>query len=198
MSTKISEDDDRLKRAYEPPAADDGIRILVDRLWLRAISKQALALDEWMKDIAPARSCAAGLGMTWPMARVLPPVRRRGARTPRSVGGVAGCARKGRITLVIFSLATRRTTTLLLSGTYSARPARRRDSQKAKKVILTDKAIRLSHTPSKRTFCLSTDGADDGTASQASRQRIRRGGRDAHAADIMTTASSRFDRNVNL
>ena len=54
MSTKVPDDNVRLKRAYEPPAADDGIRILVDRLWPRAVSKQALALDEWMKDIAPS------------------------------------------------------------------------------------------------------------------------------------------------
>ena len=54
MSTKVPDDNVRLKRAYEPPAADDGIRILVDRLWPRAVSKQALALDDWMKDIAPS------------------------------------------------------------------------------------------------------------------------------------------------
>lgn len=54
MSTRIPDDNVRLKRAYEPPAADDGIRILVDRLWPRAVSKQSLALDEWMKDIAPS------------------------------------------------------------------------------------------------------------------------------------------------
>jgi uncharacterized protein YeaO (DUF488 family) len=54
MSTKVPNGNVRLKRAYEPPAADDGIRILVDRLWPRAVSKQALALDDWMKDIAPS------------------------------------------------------------------------------------------------------------------------------------------------
>ncbi|MBM6581746.1 DUF488 domain-containing protein [Microvirga sp. BT689] len=54
MSTKIPDHHVRLKRAYEPPSADDGARILVDRLWPRAISKEALALDEWMKDIAPS------------------------------------------------------------------------------------------------------------------------------------------------
>jgi uncharacterized protein YeaO (DUF488 family) len=54
MNTKITDGNVRLKRAYEPPAADDGIRILVDRLWPRAVSKDALALDVWMKDIAPS------------------------------------------------------------------------------------------------------------------------------------------------
>jgi uncharacterized protein YeaO (DUF488 family) len=44
----------RLKRAYEPPAPDDGARILVDRLWPRGVSKADAALDQWMKDIAPS------------------------------------------------------------------------------------------------------------------------------------------------
>ncbi len=44
----------RLKRAYEPVAPDDGVRILVDRLWPRGLSKVDAALDEWVKDIAPS------------------------------------------------------------------------------------------------------------------------------------------------
>lgn len=44
----------RLKRAYEPATPDDGVRILVDRLWPRGVSKAKAALDEWMKDIAPS------------------------------------------------------------------------------------------------------------------------------------------------
>jgi uncharacterized protein YeaO (DUF488 family) len=43
----------RLKRAYDPPAENDGQRILVDRLWPRGLSKAGAQLDLWMKDIAP-------------------------------------------------------------------------------------------------------------------------------------------------
>jgi uncharacterized protein YeaO (DUF488 family) len=43
----------RVKRAYEPPARDDGARILVDRLWPRGVKKEDLELDEWAKDAAP-------------------------------------------------------------------------------------------------------------------------------------------------
>lgn len=43
----------RLKRAYEPAEAEDGVRILVDRLWPRGLSKAKAALNDWMKDIAP-------------------------------------------------------------------------------------------------------------------------------------------------
>lgn len=44
----------RLKRAYEPAGADDGVRILVDRLWPRGISKEEAAVDRWLKEIAPS------------------------------------------------------------------------------------------------------------------------------------------------
>ena len=44
----------RLKRAYEPAEKADGLRILVDRLWPRGVSKAKAALDDWMKDIAPS------------------------------------------------------------------------------------------------------------------------------------------------
>ncbi|MDQ0653862.1 DUF488 domain-containing protein [Pseudomonas cedrina] len=42
------------KRAYDPASPDDGKRILVDRLWPRNCRKDALALDEWVKDVAPS------------------------------------------------------------------------------------------------------------------------------------------------
>lgn len=44
----------RLKRAYEPVESSDGLRILVDRLWPRGLSKDKAALDDWLKDIAPS------------------------------------------------------------------------------------------------------------------------------------------------
>ena len=44
----------KLKRAYVPAEASDGLRILVDRLWPRGVSKQKAALHDWMKDIAPS------------------------------------------------------------------------------------------------------------------------------------------------
>lgn len=44
----------RLKRIYETAERSDGVRILVDRLWSRGISKDAAAIDEWMKDLAPS------------------------------------------------------------------------------------------------------------------------------------------------
>jgi uncharacterized protein YeaO (DUF488 family) len=54
MSTKVPAGNVKLKRAYEPPAAEDGTRILIDRLWPRGISKEHAAIDRWMKDISPS------------------------------------------------------------------------------------------------------------------------------------------------
>jgi uncharacterized protein YeaO (DUF488 family) len=43
----------RTKRIYEEPSADDGLRVLVDRLWPRGISKEEARIDRWEKDLAP-------------------------------------------------------------------------------------------------------------------------------------------------
>ena len=43
----------QLKRVYEPQSKEDGIRILVDRLWPRGLTKKKAAVDLWLKDIAP-------------------------------------------------------------------------------------------------------------------------------------------------
>ncbi len=54
MSTKIPASHIRIKRAYEPSAHDDGARVLIDRLWPRGVKKEALALDQWAKELAPS------------------------------------------------------------------------------------------------------------------------------------------------
>lgn len=44
----------QLKRAYEPHQASDGVRVLVDRLWARGVSKDSADLDAWMKELGPS------------------------------------------------------------------------------------------------------------------------------------------------
>ena len=44
----------KLKRAYDPPARSDGMRILVDRLWPRGLRREDVRIDMWSKDIAPS------------------------------------------------------------------------------------------------------------------------------------------------
>lgn len=46
--------DVRVRRVYDEPAAADGARVLVDRVWPRGMRKDAARLDEWAKDVAPS------------------------------------------------------------------------------------------------------------------------------------------------
>ena len=44
----------KIKRVYEAPDKKDGVRILVDRLWPRGLTKEKAGVDIWLKDIAPS------------------------------------------------------------------------------------------------------------------------------------------------
>ncbi|MGX7681627.1 DUF488 domain-containing protein [Jatrophihabitans sp. DSM 45814] len=44
----------RVARVYDPPGSADGSRVLVDRLWPRGLAKEAAALDDWCRTIAPS------------------------------------------------------------------------------------------------------------------------------------------------
>lgn len=50
----VSRIDIRVKRVYEDPLESDGLRVLVDRLWARGLSKEKAKIDIWVKDIAPS------------------------------------------------------------------------------------------------------------------------------------------------
>ena len=54
--------DVRVKRVYAPPSADDGLRVLVDRIWPRGISKAAAAVDLWLKGVAPSTELRTWFG----------------------------------------------------------------------------------------------------------------------------------------
>jgi uncharacterized protein YeaO (DUF488 family) len=103
MSTTMRAADVKLKRAYDAPAATDGVRVLVDRLWPRGVSKEHAALDHWTKEIAPSTEQRKWFGHE--PARWEEFIRRYEAELhanaellsqPRSL------ARKGPITLVLF------------------------------------------------------------------------------------------------
>ncbi len=62
----------QLKRAYEAAAANDGVRILVERLWPRGVSKQKGKIDLWLKDLAPSTELRQWYGhdpARWPAFR---------------------------------------------------------------------------------------------------------------------------------
>ncbi|HWU73212.1 MAG TPA: DUF488 domain-containing protein [Sphingomonas sp.] len=62
MSANFPESHIRLKRAYEQPDDADGLRILVDRLWPRGVTKAKAAIDEWIKEIAPSAALRQWFG----------------------------------------------------------------------------------------------------------------------------------------
>lgn len=51
-----------IKRVYEKPEAGDGVRILVDRLWPRGLTKDKAKIDLWVKDLAPSNQLRKWFG----------------------------------------------------------------------------------------------------------------------------------------
>src|SRR3546814_9960497 len=51
-----------VKRAYDPPASADGQRVLVDRVWPRGVTKEALRLAVWLKEAAPSTALRKWFG----------------------------------------------------------------------------------------------------------------------------------------
>jgi uncharacterized protein YeaO (DUF488 family) len=90
-----------LKRAYEAPAAEDGMRILIDRLWPRGVKKAEAAIDRWPKELAPSAELRRWFGHKperWPEFR-----RRYRAeleRHPDLVEELRASAGRQRVTLV--------------------------------------------------------------------------------------------------
>jgi len=101
MGTRIPAANVKLNRAYESPAAADGTRVLIDRLWPRGISKKKAALDQWMRDIAPSNQLRKWFGhdpARWNEFR-----RRYAAevhKNPHLLEQLRSVARDGPITLV--------------------------------------------------------------------------------------------------
>jgi uncharacterized protein YeaO (DUF488 family) len=62
MSPVIAQKNIKLKRAYERPSSNDGVRVLVDRLWPRGIRKAGAAIDHWVKDVAPTTALRQWFG----------------------------------------------------------------------------------------------------------------------------------------
>lgn len=90
-----------LKRAYEPPAAADGTRILVDRVWPRGVRKEDLQADVWLRDAAPSTALRKWFGHDperWPefQRRYHAELRER----PQVLEELRDALAQGRVTLV--------------------------------------------------------------------------------------------------
>ncbi len=99
--TRLAARNINVKRAYEAPAADDGTRILVDRLWPRGLRKTDAAIDLWIKDIAPSTGLRQWFGhdpARWHEFRQRYADEIQGH--PEQLDQLRARARSGRITLV--------------------------------------------------------------------------------------------------
>lgn len=62
----------RLKRVYDPPSPDDGLRVLVERLWPRGLTKEQAKVELWLKEVAPSTQLRQWYGhdpAKWPEFR---------------------------------------------------------------------------------------------------------------------------------
>ena len=93
--------DVRLKRAYAQPSSEDGIRVLVDRLWPRGVRKTAASIDRWIKDVAPSTELRKWFGhnpIRWDEFRRK--YQAELARHPEALDELRALAKEGRLTLV--------------------------------------------------------------------------------------------------
>ena len=91
----------KLKRVYEKPEKADGIRILVDRLWPRGLTKAKAKLDLWLKEIAPSTELRKWFGHDpekWKEFRSR--YRTELKSHPDEVGVIKSKARAGTVTLL--------------------------------------------------------------------------------------------------
>ncbi len=92
-----------LKRVYDAPAADDGMRILVDRLWPRGIAKDEAKIDLWLKDIAPSHAVRKrfhGKPEDWDAFRAAYAAELETAAAQAAVKELRAHLRKGKVTLL--------------------------------------------------------------------------------------------------
>ena len=127
MSSRIAAANVKLKRAYEPAAKNDGLRILVDRLWPRGVSKAEAALDCWEKDISPTTALRKWFGhdpARWQefRSRYAAEVRRH----PEPPSRLRALARKQPITLVYSAHDETHNDAVVLRELVLGRPSKRK------------------------------------------------------------------------
>lgn len=120
-----------LKRAYDPPETRDGLRILVDRVWPRGLSKDALHLDGWYKDLAPSTQLRKWFGHDpdrWSEFQKRYRAELRGEEAREPLAQIAKLARRGKVTLVYGARDEEHNQAIVLRDLLKrrARPARPR------------------------------------------------------------------------
>lgn len=92
--------DIRIKRVYEPCSADDGCRVLVDRLWPRGLKKSDVQIDVWLKDVSPSGELRRWFGHRPERWEAFQRDYRQELRANEAVERLRQIARAGRLTLL--------------------------------------------------------------------------------------------------
>jgi uncharacterized protein YeaO (DUF488 family) len=107
----------QIKRVYETPSPEDGMRILVERLWPRGLTREKAAIDLWIKDIAPSaelRKWFAHDPAKWEAFRKK--YRNELKHNPAAVETLRQHLRRGTVTLVYAAHDQRHNGTLVLKN----------------------------------------------------------------------------------
>ncbi len=92
-----------LQRAYDEPSAEDGYRVLVDRVWPRGRTKEHLRLDTWARDLGPSTELRKWFGhdpTRWAEFQRRYHAELANADRSRMLDALAEHAHEGRVTLV--------------------------------------------------------------------------------------------------
>ena len=105
----------KIKRVYEEPDPRDGLRVLVDRLWPRGLSKERAGVDRWEKQIAPSGELRRWFGHDperWQEFRARYLVELEGKR--EAVEEIAGLAKRQGVTLLFAASDAERNNAIVL------------------------------------------------------------------------------------
>ena len=107
----------RVKRVYDPPSGDDGVRVLVDQLWPRGLSKAKASIDLWLKDLAPSVALRRWFNRDpakWTEFRHRYEEELNAKKA--AVAALVGAVRRGRVTLLFGARDTRHNSAVALQG----------------------------------------------------------------------------------
>ncbi|MCC6414375.1 MAG: DUF488 domain-containing protein [Opitutaceae bacterium] len=138
----------QIKRAYDPAAKTDGMRLLVERLWPRGIKKEALRLDGWLKDAAPSTELRLWFShdpAKWPefQRRYEAELKQR----PDAWQPILDAAKQGKVTLLFSSHDAEHNNVVALRRFLKKRAKRRASPAAAKTARVTARSEGFASPP---------------------------------------------------
>jgi uncharacterized protein YeaO (DUF488 family) len=93
----------KVKRVYDPPSDEDGLRILVDRVWPRGLTKEKARVNRWMRELAPSPALRKWFGHdpeNWGRFRQRYRAELRSLKSQEMLRELADLSERGTVTLV--------------------------------------------------------------------------------------------------